>query len=381
MKNVEKRNINMLQSFKNESELITMNNKNTSKQISVSKTENNLIDIEKIYDDIRNRIIVARSKMLKHIDTTMVEVYWYVGKITYELFENSKKASYGRKIIDVLSDKLTNEFGGGFSPVSIRRMRRFYEMYPIWSTVSTELSWAHFQELIKIDRKEEREFYEIESIKSNWGCRELRRQINTKLYDRYLISPDKNKIMLESTKGLIEKQPEELLKTPYIFEFAGLKENKNYLETDLEKALISHLTEFLLELGRGFSFVASQQRIKIGSEYYYPDLIFYNRLAKCFVIIDLKIGKLTHQDIGQMQMYVNYYKKTQMIDGENEPIGILLCADKDDAVVEMTLGDDIKNVYASKYLTYLPTKEELLKIIKDEKELIELAKENEKDSV
>lgn len=248
-------------------------------------------------------------------------------------------------------------------------------MYPIWSTVSTELSWAHFQELIKIDRKEERDFYELESIKSNWGCRELRRQINTKLYDRYLISPDKNMIINESKKGIIEREPGEILKSPYIFEFAGLKENKNYLETDLESALLSHLTEFLLELGRGFSFVASQQRVKIGAEYYYPDLIFYNRLAKCFVIIDLKIGKLTHQDIGQMQMYVNYYKRTQMIEGENEPIGILLCADKDDAVVEMTLGDEIKNVYASKYLTYLPTKEELIKIIKDEKEIYELSKE------
>ena len=271
--------------------------------------------------------------------------------------------------------KLTDEFGNGFSAVSIRRMRRFYEFYPNWSAVPTELSWSHFQELIRIERKEEREFYQIESIKSNWGYRELGRQISTKLYDRYLISPDKNLIMKEAKKGKIEKQPEELLKSPYIFEFAGLKENKNYLESDLEESLLNHLTEFLLELGRGFSFVASQQRLKIGSEYYYPDLVFYNRLARCFVIIDLKIGKLSHQDIGQMQMYVNYYKKTQMIDGENEPIGILLCADKDDAVVGMTLGDNIKNVYASKYLTYMPSKEELLKIIKDEKELLELSKE------
>ena len=348
-----------------------------NKNIDITNDNSELLNIEVIYNDIRNKIIDARGKMLKHIDTTMTEVYWYVGKITYELSENTTKATYGKKIIETLSSKLANEFGSGFSPVSIRRMRRFYEMYPIWSTVSTELSWAHFQELIRIDRKEEREFYEIESIKSNWGCRELRRQINTKLYDRYLISPDKNLIIEDSKKGLIEKQAAELLKTPYIFEFAGLKENRNYLETDLEKALLTHLTEFLLELGRGFSFVANQQRIKIGSEYYYPDLIFYNRLAKCFVIIDLKIGKLTHQDIGQMQMYVNYYKKTQMIEGENEPIGILLCADKDDAVVEMTLGDNVKNVYASKYLTYLPTKEELIKIIKDEKDFYELAQENE----
>ena len=345
------------------------------KKLVVKNNENEIIDIEDIYKDIKEKIITARAKMLKHIDTTMIEVYWYVGKITSELFDNATDKSYGKKIVESLSNKLTKEFGSGFSSVSIRRMRRFYEMYPIWSTVSTELSWAHFQELIRIERKEEREFYKAESIKSNWGCRELRRQINTKLYDRYLISPDKNLIIEDAKKGLIEKNPEELLKTPYIFEFAGLKENRNYLETDLEKALLSHLTEFLLELGRGFSFVASQQRIKIGSEYYYPDLVFYNRLAKCFVIIDLKIGKLTHQDIGQMQMYVNYYKKTQMIEGENEPIGILLCADKDDAVVEMTLGDEVKNVYASKYLTYLPSKEELIKIIKDEKELYELAKE------
>lgn len=352
-----------------------------NQNLRINKEDSELVDVENIYNDIKQKILTARSKMLKHIDTTMTEVYWYVGKITSELFDNATDNLYGKKIVESLSNKLTKKFGSGFSSVSIRRMRRFYEFYPIWSAVPTELSWSHFQELIRVERKEERSFYEQEAIKSNWGYRELNRQINTKLYDRYLISPNKNLIMDDSKKGFIEKQPEELLKKPYIFEFAGLKENRNYLETDLEKALLSHLTEFLLELGRGFSFVASQQRIKIGSEYYYPDLIFYNRLAKCFVIIDLKIGKLTHQDIGQMQMYVNYYKKTQMIDGENDPIGILLCADKDDAVVEMTLGDNVKNVYASKYLTYLPTKEELIKIIRDEKELYELAQENESGDI
>lgn len=337
--------------------------------------DNEISKVDVIYKDIKEKIKNARSKMLKQIDTTMIEVYWYVGKITSELYNNSSDGTYGKRIIEALSKKLTNEFGNGFSAVSIRRMRRFYEYYPNWSAVPTELSWTHFQELIRIERKEERDFYQTESIKSNWGYRELGRQINTKLYDRYLISPDKNLIMVESKKGEIEKQPEGLLKSPYIFEFAGLKENKNYLESDLEKSLLNHLTEFLLELGRGFSFVASQQRLKIGLEYYYPDLIFYNRLAKCFVIVDLKIGKLSHQDIGQMQMYVNYYKKTQMIEGENEPIGILLCADKDDAVVEMTLGDNVKNIYASKYLTYMPSKDELLKIIKDERELFELSRE------
>ena len=345
------------------------------KSMRLILNDSEILEVNVIYNDIREKVINARSKMLKQIDTTMTEVYWYVGKITSELFSNTNGEIYGKRIVEALSQKLSNEFGSGFSTVSIRRMRRFYEYYPIWSAVPTELSWSHFMELIRIDRKAERDFYEQEAIKSNWGYRELNRQINTKLYDRYLISPDKKLIMNESKKGLLENQPEELLKSPYIFEFAGLKENRNYLESDLEKALLNHLTEFLLELGRGFSFVANQQRIKIGEEYYYPDLIFYNRLARCFVIIDLKIGKLTHQDIGQMQMYVNYYKKTQMIDGENEPIGILLCADKDNAVVEMTLGDNVKNVYASKYLTYMPSKEELIKIIKDEKELLELAKD------
>ena len=251
-------------------------------------------------------------------------------------------------------------------------MRKFYEIYPKWSAVPTELGWSHFQELIRIDRKEEREFYEQESIKSNWGYRELSRQINTKLYDRYLISPDKNKIITQSQKGLIEKQPEDLLKTPYIFEFAGLKENKNYLETDLEKALLSHLTEFLLELGRGFSFVANQQRIKIGSEYYYPDLVFYNRLAKCFVIIDLKIGKVTHQDIGQMQMYVNYYDRKIKSNDENPTVGILLSTLKNKTVVKYTLPEDNKNIFSSSYKLHLPTEQELIDAVEEEKKNLEL---------
>lgn len=265
----------LIENNKIKTEVIIMNRKKEM----ITNNLNELTDIENIYQDIQNKIIIAREKMYKHIDTTMTEVYWYVDKITYELSENSTKASYGKKIIGVLSSKLISEFGSGFSPVSLRRMRRFYEIYPIWSPVPTELSWSHFQELIKIDRKEEREFYEIES-KSNWGYRELNRQINTKLYDRYIISPDKEKIINESKKGLIERQPEEILKSPYIFEFAGLKENKNYLETDLKKALLSHLIEFLLELDCGFSFGANPQRIKIGSDYYYPDLIFYNRLSR-----------------------------------------------------------------------------------------------------
>lgn len=334
-------------------------------------------DFDAIYKDIREHILSAQAVLYQQANIAMLRTYWYIGSIAYNLSGENNQENYGKNIIKTLSARLVAEFGSGYSPVSLWRMRKFYEMYPEWSDDFAKLSWAHYQQLIKIDRKEEREFYRDESINSNWSYRELGRQINTKLYDRLLVAPNKQKLLADAEKHQLAKQPKELLKTPYIFEFAGLKENKKYLETDLERALIDHLAEFLLELGRGFAFVGSQQRIKIGDDYFYPDLVFYNWLAKCFVIFDLKIGTLTHQDVGQMQMYVNYYKKTQMAEGDNEPIGVLLCANKNDAAVEMTLGDDIKNVYASNYLTYLPSKEELIRIIQEQKALIELSLEDE----
>jgi predicted nuclease of restriction endonuclease-like (RecB) superfamily len=335
---------------------------------NIESNEN--INVDLVYENIKNKIKRSREKIYKHIDNTAVEVYWYVGKIVTELIGKNTRAEYGKSVIDKLSIKLTKDFGEGFTSDNIRRMRRFYEYFPIWDAVRTELSWTHFRELIKIVRKDEREFYLQEAIKSNWGYRELQRQIGTKFYDRLIISKDKEYVAKMSKEGMIINKPEDILKNPYIFEFAGLKQDKNYLECDIQKALLEHLTEFLLELGRGFSYVGQKTRMKIGEDYFYPDLVFYNRLAKCFVIIDLKLRNLTHGDIGQMQMYVNYYKKTQMLEGENEPIGILLCAGKNDTMVEMTLGDN-KNIYASQYLTFLPTKEELIQVINNEKEKIE----------
>ena len=229
------------------------------KDNSLVLNDNEISEVDLIHKDIKEKVINARSKMLKQIDITMIEVYWYVGKITSELYKSSSDGTYGKRIIEALSKKLTDEFGTGFSSVSIRRMRRFYEFYPNWSAVPTELSWSHFQELIRIERKEEREFYQIESIKSNWGYRELGRQINTKLYDRYLISPDKNLIMTESKKDEIEKQPDELLKNPYIFEFVGLKENRNYLESDLEESLLNHLIVKETSSGYGHMSVYSSE--------------------------------------------------------------------------------------------------------------------------
>jgi len=332
--------------------------------------DNELIDIQPSYDDIRKRIIKARSRIYSTMNEETIDSCWYIGKTIVDLQKGNSRAEYGKQIIKSLSEKLTKEFGSGFSMQNLRKMRQFYEAFPIRSTVSSELSWSHYMELIRIVRVEERNFYYNEAISSNWSVRELQRQKDTMLYDRLLLPGDKEKIKELSEKGQIIKKPEDIIRNPYILEFSGLKENSKYLETDLEKALLAHLSEFLLELGKGFSFVGSQQRINLDGDYFYPDLVFYNRLAKCFVIIDLKIGKLTHQDIGQMQMYVNYYKKTQMIDGENEPIGILLCAKKNDTVVEMTLGDN-KNIYTSKYLTYIPTKEELIAEVESQRAILE----------
>jgi predicted nuclease of restriction endonuclease-like (RecB) superfamily len=251
-------------------------------------------------------------------------------------------------------------------------MRKFYNTFPIRQTVSAELSWSHYLEIIKIDEEDKRNFYLKETVNSNWSVRELQRQKNSLLYERLKLSKNKEKVKELSLNGLLINDPNDLVKDPYVLEFLNIKENGTYLKTDLEKAIIKHLKDFLLELGKGYSFIGNQHRIKIGDEYFYIDLLFYNRLAKCFVIIDLKLGKLTHGDLGQMQMYVNYYKRTQMVEGENEPIGILLCADKNDAVVKFTLPEDNKNIYASKYKLYIPTEEELINEIKKEQVMFNL---------
>lgn len=332
-------------------------------------------EINNIFDNIKELVISSRNKVYSAVNTEMLSLYWNIGKAIMEIQQGDERASYGDAVLEKLSQRLTNEFGKGFSKRNLERMRKFYIYFPIATTVSSQLSWSHYLEILKIEEESKRNFYIKETINSKWSVRELQRQRDSLLYERLTLSADKDKILELSEKGQILRTSKDLVKDPFVLEFLDIKENTNYLESDLEKNIIEHLKEFLLELGKGFSYVGNQVRLTLEEEHFYPDLVFYNRLLKCFVIIDLKIGKVTHQDIGQMQMYVNYYKKTQMIEGENEPIGILLCADKDDAVVEMTLGDEIKNVYASKYLTYLPTKEELIKIIKDEKEIYELSKE------
>jgi predicted nuclease of restriction endonuclease-like (RecB) superfamily len=269
------------------------------------------------------------------------------------------RAEYGKKLLEYLSENLTKEFGKGFSARNLRNMRLFYLKFPIRQTLSAELSWSHYLLLMKINDEKRLNFYLEECKKSHWSVRQLERQINSFFYERLLSSQDKESVKSEIERLEPKPKYEKIIRAPYVLEFLELEQNPHFYEKDLEQAIIDHLQKFLLELGRGFSFVSRQKRFNFDGENFYIDLVFYNYIMKCFVLIDLKIGKLTHQDIGQMQMYVNYYTREMMNEGDNPPIGIVLCADKSDAVVKYTLPEDNKQIFTSKYMLYLPTEEEL----------------------
>ncbi len=293
------------------------------------------------------------------VNTAMVSAYWNIGKQIHEACGENDRAEYGKRLLTFLSDKLTVEFGKGFDESNLRNMRRFYLTFPIRDALRLELSWTHYRSLMRVKDKDAREFYLQEAIKSGWSSRQLDRQINSFYYQRILASKDKTSVADEI--NILEPKPEyeKIVKDPYVLEFLDLPANEHFYESELEQALIDHLQKFLLELGRGYSFVARQKHFSVDGRHFYIDLVFYNYILKCFVLIDLKIGDLTHQDLGQMQMYVNYYTREMMSEGDNPPIGIVLCADKSDTLVEYTLPENNKQIFAAKYLPYLPTKEEL----------------------
>lgn len=331
-------------------------------------TENN------IYERIRSEVEKARQKVYATVNLTMVETYWNIGKQIYEAQDKNERAEYGKGLLKFLSQKLTKEFGKGFTVRNLNSMRAFYITFPNWNSLSANLSWTHYRMLLKVEDEKIRNFYLEECEKSNWSTRQLERQINSFYYQRLLSSQDKDNIRDEIQtleKGLNAK---DIIRDPYVLEFLGLEQTPNLYEKDIEQGLINHLQKFLLELGRGFSFVARQKRISFDGEHYYIDLVFYNYILKCFVIIDLKLGKLTHQDIGQMQMYVNYYTRELMNEGDNLPIGIVLCADKSDSVVKYTLPEGNNQIYASKYKLYMPTEEELKRELVREQEVLEIEK-------
>jgi len=318
------------------------------------------IQTEESYKIIKNSVLTAQAKVYTAVNSAMVQAYWEIGQEIHKACGENDRAEYGKKVLEYLSEKLTKEFGKGFKVTKLKDMRQFYRTFPIRQTLSGELSWSHYNLLMRIDNEKARNFYTEECVKSNWSVRQLKRQIGTFYYERLLVSKDKEEIQKEI--GLPDKvEPKDIIKDPYVLEFLGLEKNPNFYEKDLEQAIINHLQKFLLELGRGFSFVARQQKITFDGRHFFIDLVFYNYILKCFVIIDLKLGDLTHQDIGQMQMYVNYYTREMMNEGDNPPIGIVLCADKSEQVVKYTLPEDNNQIFASKYKLYLPTEEELKK--------------------
>ena len=322
-----------------------------------------------IYQEIKELLYSAKNRVYQTINTTMTQTYFQIGKrIVEEEQGGETRAEYGSALLKNLSSELIKEFGKGYSEQNLKNMRQFYLIYQKRQTVSSEfkLSWSHYIFLTRIENIDERNFYEIESIENSWSLRELKRQFDSGLFERLKLSSDKQKVKELSAKGQVIQTAQDLIKDPYILEFVGLPELSLYSESELEQKLIDKLEHFLLELGKGFTFVARQKRITIDEKHFKVDLVFYNRLLKSFVVIDLKIGELKHQDIGQMMMYVNYFDRFEKTDDENSTIGIILCKDKSKALVELTLPKDNNQIYASKYLTILPNKEEFKKLLEDE---------------
>ncbi len=337
--------------------------------------------VKNLSDQIRNILDTARKKVVQSVNTTMVHTYFEIGRLIVEGEQQGQcRAQYGKKVLQNVSRELSTEFGKGFSVQNLERMRVFYSVYSKSSTLSRKLSksekslsmpqnfslsWSHYVFLMRLI-EQERMFYERETQINNWSLRELKRQFDSALFERIGLSKDKKEVL---EKNLIKyhspEKPDDIIKDPYILEFLGLEESSQYSETELETRIIDKLQHFILELGKGFLFSGRQIRFTYDEEHFRIDLVFYNRILKCFVLIDLKIGKLKHQDIGQMQMYVNYYDRKVKLDDENKTIGIILCKEKNNSVVEMTLPEDNNQIYASKFQTVLPSKEELKKQIEE----------------
>ncbi|OUN05048.1 PDDEXK nuclease domain-containing protein [Alistipes onderdonkii] len=326
------------------------------------------IELAEIFiSDIRTIILSARESAIRSVDTVRVQMYWKLGeRIFIEEQKGQDRAEYGAYLLQNVALEIEKEFGSGFSVRQLERARQFYRTYPIATALRTQLNWYQYRLLIQIDDKDKREYYELEATNNNWTGRELERQINSGLYERLLLSNDKKAVLEVARKERIPESPTEIIKDPMVLEFLGLRPEATYYEKDLERALITNLQAFLLELGNGFSFVARQKRILLEDDEFFADLVFYNRLLRCFVVIELKTHKITHEDIGQLQMYVNYYDRNEKAPDENPTIGILLCADKNDTLVKYTLPENNNTILASKYQLYLPSEKQLAEQLKIE---------------
>lgn len=317
-------------------------------------------------------IETARNRVKSVVDREMVRAYWEIGReIVEDEQKGEKRAEYGKAVIEGLAKELSSRHGKGFDRSNLWNMRSFYLAFPILDALRRELAWTHYRQLLRIDDPNKRSFYEVECSTGNWSTRELERQMNAMLFERLSLSLDKEGVMTLAREGQVLREPSDMVKDPYVLEFLGLPQSDVLYEKELESALLEHLQKFLLELGKGFSFVARQKRITMDGDHFFIDLVFYNYILKCFVLIDLKIGKLAHQDLGQMQMYVNYYTREMTNDGDNPPIGILLCDSKSEAVVRYTLPEENNQIFASRYKLYLPTEDELRNELMKDRKLIE----------
>ena len=340
--------------------------------------------IEPLYGRIHAILTAARTNVVRTVNTEMVRAYWLIGReIVEEEQAGQARAAYGGDVVTQISSRLQSAFGKGFTTTNIKYMRLFYLAYPdlleegqIRQTLSDEfettgrlnknISWSQYQLLTRIASPHARAFYEIETIHNHWSVRELERQISSLLFERLALSRDKQGLMTLATQGQEIQTPEDAIKDPVVLEFLGLPESSKLVESDLEEALLTNLQAFLLEMGKGFAFVARQQRLTLDGDHFYVDLVFYHAVLKCYVLVDLKTGKLTHGDMGQMQFYVNYYDAERRTEGDNATIGLILCADKNEAVVRYTLGGTNAQIFASRYQLHLPSEQELAEELRRE---------------
>jgi predicted nuclease of restriction endonuclease-like (RecB) superfamily len=321
--------------------------------------------------EIKSLIAKAKEGAIRSVDHQRTVMYWHIGeRIFNEEQQGKDRADYGNYVIKYLSEQLQPEFGSGFSYRNLELMRQFYRTFPITNTLYSQLNWSQYKILMRIDDKDKREYYIAETVKNNWSVRQMERQINSQLFERLLLSNDKKSVLAVAKNESIPINPNEIIKDPMVLEFLGLKRESAYYEKNLEQAIITNLQDFLLELGNGFSFVSRQKRIHLDGDDFFVDLVFYNRILQCFVLFEIKINKLTHQDLGQLQMYVNYFDRVEKLTHEKPTIGILLCADKNNAVVKFSLPENNKTILASQYELILPTEEQLLNEIKKEIEII-----------
>ncbi|MET0466252.1 MAG: PDDEXK nuclease domain-containing protein [Chitinophagaceae bacterium] len=316
--------------------------------------------------EIKSLILQSRENAIRTVDHLRVILYWNIGKRIFEEEQNGKdRADYGSYIIRSLAGTLQPEFGSGFSYRQLNWYRQFYRMFPIVSALRTQFSWTHYKLLLSLDSQDKIHYYQLEAARNNWTARQLERQINSHLYERLLASNDKQSVLAAANQEKSNLIPTDIIKDPMVLEFLGLKQESGYYEKDVESGLITHLQDFLLELGNGFSFVARQKRIHLDGDDFFIDLVFYNRLLQCFVLIEIVRSKVTHQDLGQLQMYVNYYDRFEKQPFENPTVGILLCASKNEAMVKITLPEN-SSIIASKYKLYMPSETQLLEQLKAE---------------